>query len=94
MSHQNNTRISEEVRADFEQFIRERKWSDAEALLDNLWDTGFKRESIILQKFLISEKMNVNNLDETAVEPKDPWEAEQERGVEIDAQTYSHADVW
>lgn len=48
------------ARADFEEFISQRKWDDANALLDNLWDLGYKQEAIILQKALIAAKMNVN----------------------------------
>lgn len=50
----------EDVRADFESFVSQRNWKDANALLDNLWDLGFKREAIILQTALTAAKMNVN----------------------------------
>lgn len=59
MSHQNNTRILEDSRADFELFLHRKDFKNAEALLDNLWELGFKREAIELTKAMVVIKMSV-----------------------------------
>jgi len=84
----------ESVRADFDGFLALRKWSDANVIIENLFDSGFKLESITLNKALIAARMNINVRENH--EPKDPWEVAEERGMDIDnhRDQESHKEVW
>lgn len=42
----------EDVRADFETFISQRKWDDARAVIDNLGDLGYATEALFLHQSL------------------------------------------
>ncbi len=96
MSHVNNTRFLEDAQVDFSLFISQKKLADAEALLDNLWDLGFKRESILLQKQLVIAKMTTHpsEIDSRQFEPKELHEREEEAAMDRDDHISSAADIW
>lgn len=41
-------RAIEDMQADFDTAISEREWKDAQAIIDNLGDTGFENEALSL----------------------------------------------
>lgn len=82
----------EDIRADFDSFISQRNWDGANAILENLWDTGFKQEAIILGKSLAAARMNVNVRENH--EPKEAHEREEEAAMERDIAIEGSADIW
>lgn len=56
--------------ADFDLFLSQRNFAEAEIILENLWELNFKKEVISLGKQLAVAKMRVGNLEE--VEDVDP----------------------
>lgn len=82
----------ESVRADFDGFLALRKWSDANVIIENLFESGFKLESITLNKALIAARMNTNVRENH--EPKDAYEVEKEREMDHDSKVSASSDVW
>lgn len=54
MSNKQNTEFLEAQQSDFDEFIAKRNWNDARAIIDNLYDTGFDHEAVILRKSLLN----------------------------------------
>jgi len=52
MSHIQNTVILESAQEDFDQFLSQKNWKNCHAIIDNLYETGFEHEGMILAKAL------------------------------------------
>ncbi len=63
MSHPINTLMLESAREDCEQFISEWNWKDAQAIIDNLFETGFESEGMWLKKKLMAEQYEATKED-------------------------------
>lgn len=57
MSTTQNTQILEDSFADFQGFLSEKKWSDAEALIDSLGEQGFEDAARTLHQHLNAAKV-------------------------------------
>ncbi len=86
MSHSNNTRVLEDAQMDLEGFISQRKWSDANAVLDNLWELGLHAETISLWRKVLAHKMGS--------EPREIHDQEEMESMDRDMAITSSADVW
>jgi len=56
MSHTTNTEILEAQQEDFDEFLAKKDWKNAQAIIDNLWETGFAHEAEILRKELLKKQ--------------------------------------
>lgn len=45
-----NAQFLESAQEDFDQFLAAKDWKNAQAIVDNLFDTGFEHEATILRK--------------------------------------------
>lgn len=54
MSHTPNTKFVEDQQDDFDLFLSQKNWVSAQAIIDNLYETGFEHEAVVLRKSLLN----------------------------------------
>jgi hypothetical protein len=81
MSHGNNVLILEDAQSDFDTFLAQQDWVQAQDVIDNLRDIGFEHEADILRKAYLKAQYE-STLPPVEEEPTDdPWAVEPDKGL-------------
>lgn len=60
MSNINNSEILEDLESDFDFFLKQEKWNDCEAIIQNVGDMGFESSAIHLHHLLNMAKIEAS----------------------------------